>query len=128
MRNTRAPEISSNSASAERPGATVTIRLPQPSTSQPNLSANAKRGAARRRHPARCCVTESDGLEHVALFTVNHGVDAGDLVLVRDAEAHRLLDDPADDVRHHEGVDHHTERADRLSAQLLERPRVDEAD
>src|SRR6185437_6410612 len=88
---------------------------------------HAERGAARRRHPVRSCWRGSGVLERVALFTVDHGVDAGQLVLVLDAEAHRLLDGPADDVRQDEGVDHHGEGTERLHPELLEAAAVEEA-
>src|SRR4051812_1409510 len=68
------------------------------------------------------------GFECVRLFAVNDGVDAGDLVFVLDPEAHRLLDDPADDEGENERVDSDAEGTDELSEQLVERARVDEAD
>jgi hypothetical protein len=59
---------------------------------------------------------------------VNDGVDAGDLILVGDAEAHGPLDDRADDPGEPEGVDPDAEPGDGLHAELLEAAGIDEAD
>src|SRR6187402_1759238 len=83
----------------------------------------------KRRRPASGCWRLGRGrVELVRALAVHHGVDAGDLVLVLDPEAHRLLDDPADDEGQHEAVDNHAEGTERLLAQLGEAARVDQAD
>src|SRR6478735_1029508 len=55
--------------------------------------------------------------ERVALLAVDDGVDTGDLVLARDAEADRLLDREADDEGDDEGVDQHATCGDGLDGQ-----------
>ena len=59
-------------------------------------------------------------LELVALFTVDHGVDSGNLVFTRHAEAHGLLDGKTENQGHHEGVGKDSEGGNRLDRQLTE--------
>src|SRR5690606_25737940 len=68
------------------------------------------------RHPIdHLCVDE-----RVSLFTMHDGVDAGDLVFIRNPESDRLLDRKADDEGDHERVHEHTQCGDELYDELTD--------
>src|SRR5689334_23068368 len=71
--------------------------------------------------------SSSGGLKFVRGVPVELRVDALFLFVGRDANAHRLLDDEGDEVRHHERVRHHCAGGDRLLPQLIEPAAVEQA-